>query len=151
MTDFGKKISSVLSSMSKRDFEGALPYLLLTSKPESIVRDVLVFRLHEKFRGKNYAVAREWSRTDIAVLAPVLREGTRQFEDPKAIIEIRMVAAPAKGKKGISLCRHLAKIARESPKQGGSHGLYEGFARGSVGADQRFAPRQSRRCGPHRR
>ena len=121
MTDFGKEISSVLSSMSKRDFEGALPYLLLTSKSESIVRDVLVFRLHEKFRGKNYAVAREWSRTDITVLAPVLREGTRQFEDPKAIIEIKMVAAPAKGKKGISKTFNSRRSARmpRSEERGG--------------------------------
>ena len=49
------------------------------------------------------------------------------------------------------ICRYLAIIARESPHQGGSHGLYEVFARGPVGADQRFASRQSRRCGPHGR
>ena len=100
--DFGQIISSVMDNLSKDDCDGALPYLLLTSKSESIVRDLLAFRLHEKFQGKNYVVAREWSRTDIAVLAPVLGEGTKQFKDPKAIIEIKMVAAPGKDNKNVS-------------------------------------------------
>lgn len=73
--DFGQIISSVMGNFSKDDCDGALPYLLSTSKSESIVRDILAFRLHKQFQGKNYAVAREWSRTDVAVLAPVFKEG----------------------------------------------------------------------------
>jgi hypothetical protein len=108
MTSFGKIILQTMRQLSKKDFDGALPYLLLTSKSESIVRDLLAFRLHEKFQGKNYVVAREWSRTDITVLAPVLRKETKQFEDPKAIIEIKMVAAPGKDNKNIH--KHLTDL-----------------------------------------
>lgn len=59
MTSFGKIILQTMRQLSKKDFDGALPYLLLTFKSESIVRDLLAFRLHEKFQGKHYAVARE--------------------------------------------------------------------------------------------
>jgi hypothetical protein len=72
MSLFKKNIIQIMRRLSEKDFEGALPYLLLTSKSESIVRDLLAFRLHKQFQGKNYAVAREWIRTDIAVLAPAL-------------------------------------------------------------------------------
>jgi hypothetical protein len=106
--DFGQIISSVMDNFSKDDCDGALPYLLLTSKSESIVRDLLAFRLHKQFRGKNYAVAREWIRTDIAVLAPVLVGKTKQFKAPKAIIEIKMVAAP--GKENRNIHKHLKKL-----------------------------------------
>jgi len=110
-TDFSQIVSSEMRKLSKDDCNGALPYLLLTSKSESIVRDLLAFRLHEKFQGKNYVVAREWSRADIAVLAPVLGEGTKQFKDPKAIIEIKMVAAPGKDNKNVYM--HFERLERQ--------------------------------------
>jgi len=48
MTDFRQIISSKMRELSKDDSNGALPYLLLTSKSESVVRDLLAFLLHIK-------------------------------------------------------------------------------------------------------
>jgi hypothetical protein len=102
-----------MDSLSKGDCGGALTYLLLTSKSESIVRDLLAFRPHKKFPGKHYAVAREWRRMDIAVLAPVLGEGTKQFKDLKATIEIKMVAAHGKNRRFKSPVHDVqARVAR---------------------------------------
>jgi hypothetical protein len=115
MSLFKKKIIQIISRLSEKDFDGALPYLMLTSKSESIVRDLLAFRLHKQFRGKNYAVAREWIRTDIAVLAPVLVGKTEQFKAPKAIIEIKMVAAPGKDDKNID--KHLKALTSQLKKR----------------------------------
>jgi hypothetical protein len=106
MIDFGKEISSVMSSLSKRDFEGALPYLSLTSKVENVVRDLLAFRLHKKFQEQKFqqeqgwfAIAREKTFTgkktrkkvDIAIFE---REQEKSFTLPVAIIELKAVAQP---------------------------------------------------------
>ena len=119
MTDFGKEISSVISSLAKSDLKGALPYLILTSKSESIIRDHVAFRLHDKFQAKHYAVAREWSykkeqtkprgRVDIAILKSCGRGEKKRFKEPKAILEAKMVAAP--GKKGKSVIDHINSLA----------------------------------------
>ena len=115
-----------MSSLSKQDFEGALPYLLSTSKSESIIRDLLAFRLHEKFQGKHYAVAREWSykkkqtkprgRADIAIFASSEKGKNKHFKKPPiAILEAKMVAAP--GKKGKSVIRHINSLADQLVKR----------------------------------
>jgi hypothetical protein len=45
-----------------------LAYLALTSKPEAQIRDRLAYRLHLQLAGQELLVAREWKRTDLAVL-----------------------------------------------------------------------------------
>jgi len=111
MSLFKKNIIQIMNRLSEKDFEGALPYLLLTSKSESIVRDLLAFRLHKQFQGKNYAVAREWSWTDIAVLVPVLGKKQSSLKTPKAIIEIKMVAAP--GKNATAINKPITSLGRQ--------------------------------------
>lgn len=125
--DFGKVILSVMNEISKDRFsKRPLPYLMLTSKSESVLRDLLAFRLHEKFQAKDYTVAREWSigkkkknckkknqgkRADIAVLTRISQAETDVFKRPKAIIEIKMVASPSKNSKGIS--KALDSLAKQ--------------------------------------
>jgi hypothetical protein len=45
-----------------------LAYLALTGKPELLIRDRLAFWLHEKVGSDQILVAREWLRTDLAIL-----------------------------------------------------------------------------------
>jgi hypothetical protein len=47
-----------------------LAYFALTSKPEAQIRDRLAYRLHEILASRDLLVAREWRRTDLAVLKP---------------------------------------------------------------------------------
>jgi len=47
-----------------------LAYLALTSKPEAQIRDRLAYRLHQQLADRDLLVAREWKRTDLAVLGP---------------------------------------------------------------------------------
>lgn len=113
MSPFKKNIVQILDRLSSEDCEGALPYLLLTSKSENTVRGFLAFQLHELFQEKNYkryVIACEWHDTDIAVLAP-LREKANQFKDPKAIIEIKMVAAP--GKNATAVIKPIISLGRQ--------------------------------------
>lgn len=113
MSLFKKDIIQILDRLSSEDCEGALPYLLLTSTSENTVQGLLAFRVQELFQEKNYkryVVAREWCDTDIAVLTP-LREKANQFKDPKAIIEIKMVAAP--GKNATAVIKPILSLARQ--------------------------------------
>jgi hypothetical protein len=58
-----------------------LAYFALTSKPESQVRDRLAYRLHQQLSETDLQVAREWRRTDLAVL-----EGDGK---PVALVEVK--------------------------------------------------------------
>jgi hypothetical protein len=51
------------------------------------------------------------------------------------VINLIVIACCKTSEHETRLCRHLAKITRESSHQGGSHGRAEVFARGSVGTD----------------
>lgn len=57
-----------------------LAYLALTSKAEAPIRDRLAFALHRSI-GKEYLVAREWDRVDLAILSP--------SQIPLALIELK--------------------------------------------------------------
>lgn len=144
---FRKIITDELKHISENDLDGALPYFMLTSKSESVVRDLLAVRLHRRLlrmKGGNskYAVAREWSfskrqkesgrgrRVDIAILALSGRGSERAFKKPRAIIEIKMVAAPSqvfshdKVKGGVqgavqSLRRQLKSVGQDGLKRFG--------------------------------
>ena len=107
MTNFRKIITQTMGELSKKDFDGALPYLMLTSKSESVMRDLLAFRLQRKLQPAEhqingpYAVAREWKRADIVVPTPNGPRRYDSFKTPKVIIEIKMVAAPGKNGKAV--------------------------------------------------
>jgi hypothetical protein len=55
MSLFKQNIVQIMNRLLEKDFEGALPYLLLTSKSESIVRDAQIQILIEawRFKGRN--------------------------------------------------------------------------------------------------
>jgi hypothetical protein len=57
-----------------------LAYFALTSKPEAQIRDRLAYRLHKMLTDDDVVVAREWKRTDLALL----RRGT-----PACLIEAK--------------------------------------------------------------
>jgi hypothetical protein len=66
MTDVEHELKRALDGMDVDPDE--LAFLALTSKPESEVRDRLAYRLHQQLAGTELEVAREWRRTDLAVL-----------------------------------------------------------------------------------
>jgi hypothetical protein len=102
MTKFGNLISEVMSGLSKHAFDGALPYLSLTSKFENVVRDLLAFRLHKKFQEQKFqqehgwfAIARERTFTKKKVDIAIFERGQQEtFKLPVAIIELKAVAQP---------------------------------------------------------
>jgi hypothetical protein len=113
-----KKPASFVLSRSKPStyparvcLEALAPLSAVDIHSESITRDLLAFRLHKQFQGKNYAVAHEWRRTDVVVLASILRGKTKQIEGPKTIIEGKMVVAP--GKDGKNIHKHLEILKRQ--------------------------------------
>lgn len=59
-----------------------LAYFALTSKPEAQIRDRLAYQLHRQLGKQGRIVAREWKRTDLAVLES---DGKR----PLALIEAK--------------------------------------------------------------
>lgn len=109
MTNFGHVISSAMHGLSKDDFDGALPYLMLTSKFESVIRDRLAFCLHQSLQPTNhqtqgrYAVGREKTfgrkkrkKVDIVILERVDSGQQRVPDRPVAILEVKAVAVPRK-------------------------------------------------------
>lgn len=58
-----------------------LAYLALTSKPEAQIRDRLAYRLHRQLADRDVIVAREWKRTDLAILD--------RAEKPLALVEAK--------------------------------------------------------------
>ena len=71
---------NILSQLSA-DFEiDELAYLALTSKPEFVIRDAIAFQLYRQLKSQGLLVAREWRRSDIAVL---------ENDAPAAIIELK--------------------------------------------------------------
>jgi len=66
---------NLLSTLRRTFAPDELAYLALTSKVEFVVRDKLAFGLHRRLHPSRAVVAREWRRTDLAVLTqgvPVL-------------------------------------------------------------------------------
>lgn len=72
----GEVLKEELEGLSSSFMTGELAYLALTSKVEFPIRDRLAFRLHTRLGAGPSRVAREWHRTDLAVLkadgAPIL-------------------------------------------------------------------------------
>ena len=73
-------IKESLTSVDREFRPNELAYLALTTKIENPIRDRWAFMLHQNANASRLTVAREWRRTDIAVL-----EG----EVPKALIELK--------------------------------------------------------------
>jgi hypothetical protein len=65
----GEVLKEELEGLSRTFIPGELAYLALTSKVESPIRDRLAFRLHTRTADGRSQVAREWHRTDLAVLS----------------------------------------------------------------------------------
>lgn len=66
-SDFKGEIIAALDALKDEFRPGELAYLALTSKPESVIRDHLAYRLHGTlFPG--CLVSREYDRVDIAIL-----------------------------------------------------------------------------------
>ena len=63
-----------------------LAYLALTSKPEAQVRDRLAYQLHQQLADRDLMVAREWKRTDLAIL--------RSDGAPEALLEAKALLSP---------------------------------------------------------
>lgn len=74
-----KLLLETLQSVSNEFKKDELAYLALTSKIEIPIRDRWAFVLYEKFSEK-YSVAREWKRTDLAILDNL---------SPVALIELK--------------------------------------------------------------
>lgn len=75
--------SVIVSSLRSVDttFEpDELAFLAVTSKVEGPIRDRLAFALHKSF-GREYIVAREWDRVDLAVLS--------RGQDPMVLLELK--------------------------------------------------------------
>ena len=68
-----KILSKTLSDVGNTFEENELAYLALTTKIELPIRDKWAFTLHNKLQEK-YTVAREWKRTDLAVLVGSIPE-----------------------------------------------------------------------------
>lgn len=134
MIDFGKEISSVMSSLSKEDFEGALPYLMLTSKCEHVFRDLLAIRMRRNLQKPNakqcYEVVREKTfkkkkkkTVDIGILP--LRSKT--VWDPVAILELKYVATPTTVAKYCEEIKSDLKTAKDNVKPSGEDPGYFGL------------------------
>ena len=65
----GEVLKEELEGLSRSFIPGELAYLALTSKVEFPIRDRLAFRLHTRLGDGPSQVAREWHRTDLAVLS----------------------------------------------------------------------------------
>ena len=65
----GEVLKEELAGLSASFMTGELAYLALTSKVEFPIRDRLAFRLHTRLGDGPSQVAREWHRTDLAVLS----------------------------------------------------------------------------------
>lgn len=65
----GEVLKEELKGLSASFIPGELAYLALTSKVEFPIRDRLAFRLHTRLGDSASQVAREWHRTDLAVLS----------------------------------------------------------------------------------
>lgn len=65
----GEVLKEELEGLSGSFIPGELAYLALTSKVEFAIRDRLAFRLHTRLGDGPSQVAREWHRTDLAVLS----------------------------------------------------------------------------------
>lgn len=59
-----KDVESAFNELSRWDFPLELPYLLLTSTSESMLRDVLASKLRTALRQDDYVIAREYHRVD---------------------------------------------------------------------------------------
>lgn len=74
-----KELVEAISTISPDTDE--LAYFALTSKPEAQIRDRLAYRLHLQLTDRDLIVAREWKRTDLAIL-----DGA---EKPLALVEAK--------------------------------------------------------------
>lgn len=91
-----------------------LAYLALTSKVELPVRDRLAWQLHNRIAEHGFCVAREWRRSDLAILD---HEGT-----PVAILEAKAFygfdvarGMAATDRYTVAIARDLAKARRLGP------------------------------------
>jgi hypothetical protein len=66
---FRQVLRSEMAGVSKAFDEDELAYLAITSKVEHPIRDRLAYRLHRAL-WPTAVVAREWFRTDLAILSP---------------------------------------------------------------------------------
>ena len=69
-----------LNQLSAKFEPDELAYLALTSKPEFVIRDAIAFQLYRQLNPQGLLVAREWRRSDIAIL---------ENDAPVAIVELK--------------------------------------------------------------
>lgn len=79
------------------DDDGKLAYLSLSSKPEAIFRDEIGWMLQKELQevDKNYVVAREYKRYDLAVLKLSENEDDKECEELHHLVELKVIAAGA--------------------------------------------------------
>lgn len=136
--DFSLIISSVMNNLSKDDCDGALPYLMLTSKCEHVFRDLLAIRMRRNLQKPNvkqcYEVAREKTfgkkkkkrKVDIAIFQLM----AKTFRDPVAFLELKYVARPTTV---IKFCKELKSELEEAKKAKANVKLYSGAAPSYLG------------------
>jgi len=103
----GEILKEELEALSESFIPGELAYLALTSKVEFPIRDRLAFRLHRRLGDAACLVAREWHRTDLAVLSG---------DVPTLLLEVKAMYSFDAVDSAVGLCNFHRQVLKDRDK-----------------------------------
>ena len=131
MSLFKKSIIQIMRLLPEKDFEGALPYLMLTSKCEHIFRDLLAIWLRRNFHKSNakqrYEVVREKRFRRKTVDLAILQQRSKKSWDNVAILEMKYVATATTVITGCKKLNSDLEKAKTNVKLSGAYPAYLGL------------------------